>query len=149
LIIAIGNDHHGFAQKEIIKEQFFLPNQTVEWDDVGSFTQERVDYPHYAIEVARTVQEGRADYGILLCGTGVGMAIAANRFKGIYAAVAWSVELARKSKEDDNANILVFPSNFVQNTEVVPMVNAWIAAQFKEGRYRERLDMIDILGGVL
>jgi len=148
VIIAIGNDHHGFAQKQLIKEQFYLPEQMLEWHDVGSFNQDRVDYPHYGIAVARAVQDKSADCGILLCGTGVGMAIIANRFKGIYAALAWNVELARKSKEDDKANILVIPSDYVRDDEVIPMINAWVSAKFKGGRYQERLDMIDKLGGV-
>ena len=148
MIIAIGNDHHGFAQKQLIKEQFYLPEQMLEWHDVGSFSRDRVDYPHYGIAVARAVQDKSADCGILLCGTGVGMAIIANRFKGIYAALAWNVELARKSKEDDKANILVIPSDYVRDDEVIPMINAWVSAKFKGGRYQERLDMIDKLGGV-
>jgi len=147
VIIAIGNDHHGFAQKQLIKERLYLPEQILEWHDVGSFSPDRVDYPHYGIEVAREIQDDTADCGILLCGTGVGMAIIANRFKGIYAALAWNVELACKSKEDDNANILVIPSDYVRDDEVIPMINAWISAKFKEGRYRERLDMVDKLGG--
>jgi len=147
LIIAIGNDHHGFEQKEIIKEQFSISGQIIEWNDVGSFSRERVDYPHYAIEVARAVQNGQAECGILLCGTGVGMSVAANRFNNIYAALVWTEELACKSKEDDNANILVFPSDYVKNEHVVSMVRSWLFAKFKEGRYRQRLDTIDALKG--
>ncbi len=149
MIIAVGNDHHGLIQKEIVKAQFSLPHEVVEWNDVGSFTPERVDYPDYAIEVARAVQKKEAECGILFCGTGVGMSIAANRFKGIYAAIVWTSELAKKSKEDDNSNILVFPSDYINNSEIIPMINAWINAKFKGGRYAKRLDMIDRLGGVL
>ena len=148
MIIAIGNDHHGFAQKLLIKEQFDLPKLMLEWFDVGSFEQKRVDYPHYGIKVARAVAMGEAQFGILLCGTGVGMSIVANRFKGVYAALVWNSELARKSKEDDNANILVIPSDYIDEGELLPMIEAWMKATFKGGRYQERLDTIDELGGV-
>lgn len=148
MIIAIGNDHHGFVQKQIIKEQLTIENQPIEWLDVGSYGPERVNYPPYGIAVAHSLREGEAQYGILLCGTGVGMAIVANRFKGIYAAVAWNEELARKSKEDDKANILVIPSDYVRNEDVIKMIKAWILASFKGGRYQERIEMIDGMGGV-
>ncbi|TET06231.1 RpiB/LacA/LacB family sugar-phosphate isomerase [Candidatus Dependentiae bacterium] len=147
MIIAIGNDHHGFEQKRIIKEQLQLPHYTIEWLDAGSFSTERVDYPSYGIAVARALCKGQAQYGILLCGTGVGMAIVTNRFKGIYAALAWNEELAQKSKEDDNANILVIPSDYVTNEQVVSMITAWLSAPFKGGRYQDRITMIDKLGG--
>ena len=148
VIIAIGNDHHGYAQKQVIKEKIQVYDPSVEWLDVGSFNSERVDYPQYGIEVARALQEGKAQYGILLCGTGVGMAIVANRFKGIYAALVWNCELARKSKEDDKANILVIPSDYVTADEAAEMVQSWLSATFKQGRYQERIAMIDKLGGV-
>jgi ribose 5-phosphate isomerase B len=147
MIIAIGNDHHGFKQKKIIKEQLQLTHRTIEWLDVGSFSAERVDYPSYGIAVARALRKGKAQYGILLCGTGVGMTIVTNRFKGIYAALAWNEELAHKSKEDDNANILVIPSDYVTNEQAVSMIAAWLSAQFKGGRYQDRITMIDKLGG--
>jgi len=147
VVIAIGNDHHGFAQKEIIKERVRLPDQDIEWLDVGSFGSERVDYPSYGIAVAHALLEGKAQCGILLCGTGVGMSIVANRFREIYAALAWSEELARKSKEDDKANILVIPSDYVQNEMVIKMIKAWLLASFKGGRYQGRIEMIDELDG--
>jgi ribose 5-phosphate isomerase B len=147
MIIAIGNDHHGFEQKKIIKEQLQRTHPTIEWLDVGSFSAERVDYPPYGIAVAHALQKRQAQYGILLCGTGVGMAIVANRFKGIYAALTWNAELAQKSKQDDKANILVIPSDYVTNEQAVSMITAWLSAPFKGGRYQDRITMIDKLGG--
>ena len=148
MIIAIGNDHHGCEQKQRIKDMLILSGETIQWLDVGSSSPERVDYPPYGIDVAVALQEGRAQYGILLCGTGVGMSIVANRFAGIYAALAWNKELAQKSKEDDNANVLVIPSDYVSDDDAVAMIKTWLAASFKKGRYQERLAIIDKLGGV-
>ena len=148
VIIAIGNDHHGFVQKQIIKEQLTIKDHFIEWLDVGSYGPERVDYPPYGIAVAHALIEGKAQYGILLCGTGVGMSIVANRFKGIYAAVVWNEKLARKSKEDDRANILIIPSDYVHNEDIIKIIKVWILASFKGGRYQERIEMIDRIGGV-
>ena len=79
----------------------------------------------------------------MLCATGVGMAIAANRFPNIYAGLAWNEEIARLSKEDDNVNVLVLPSDFVSNEQMIAMTRAWLSAQFNEGRYAKRIAMID------
>ena len=148
MIIAIGSDHRGVEQKGHIKELFDIPEIMLEWYDVGSYNPQRVDYPPYGIKVAQAVQDGKAEFGILLCGTGVGMSIVANRFKGVYAALVWNEELARKSKEDDNANILVLPADYISNDEALKIVNAWMKATFKGGVYQDRLDLIDALGGV-
>ena len=137
--IAIGADHNGFRGKEYIKEQ--LAN--VEWLDVGTFDKERTDYPIFAKKVSEALLSGQAQQGVLLCGTGVGMAIAANRFPGIYAGLAWNEEIARLSKEDDNVNALVLPADFVSLDQMVAMVKAWRVAQFNEGRYAKRIAMID------
>jgi ribose 5-phosphate isomerase B len=86
---------------------------------------------------------GHAQQGILLCGTGVGMAITANRFPGVYAGLVWNEEIARLAKEDDKVNILVLPADFVSLDQLVAMVKAWQTAQFNEGRYAKRIAMID------
>ena len=137
--IAIGADHRGFIQKEFIKKH--IPD--VEWIDVGTHNEERTDYPIYAEKVVALMQEGAVDYGVLLCASGGGMAIAANRHKNIYAVVAWSGEIAKQSKEEDNCNVLVLPSDFVTNEDGVAMIQMWLAAIFKGERYAERIAMID------
>ena len=101
ITIAIGADHRGFAMKEYLKQNCIIPNYAFTWIDVGADSDTRSDYPIFAIRVAKYIQEKNAFYGILLCGTGIGMAIAANRFKGIYAGLAWNEESARLAKEDD------------------------------------------------
>jgi ribose 5-phosphate isomerase B len=116
----------------------------IEWIDVGAFDKERSDYPQFAIDLAQRIVQKQAQFGVLLCGSGIGMAIAANRFPGIYAAVAWSEEAAIMGREDDNANVLVIPSDFLSgDDQAILIIRAWLRAQFKGGRYQERLNMID------
>lgn len=137
--VAIGSDHRGFLQKEYIIKH--LPS--IEWIDVGTNSKERTDYPLFADKVVQEILEGHASYGILLCGTGGGMAIAANRHKNIYAVVAWNTEIAIRCKQEDNANILVLPSDYISDAQAVEMVTCWLAQEFNGGRYVERLAMID------
>lgn len=143
--IAIGADHRGFATKELIKEIVTDIDLTpIEWIDVGAFTNARSDYPEFAIKVAHELQKKHADFGVLLCGSGVGMAIAANRFEGIYAGIAWNDESARLGRSDDNTNVLVIPTDFVTDEEALEILRAWLRTDFKDsGRYKERLKMID------
>lgn len=144
--IVIGADHRGFAHKEYIKAAYKV-DSSIEWIDVGAYTAQRSDYPpiaHAAVEVMRA---GNADRGVLICGSGVGMAIVANRFSGIYAAQVWNEKVSRMSREHDNANIIVLPSDFISSDEAVACVRAWLAAQFLGGRHQERIAMIDALGG--
>ncbi len=137
--IAIGADHRGFAHKESIKQAF----ADVEWIDVGAYNDERSDYPLFARKVVQAMQDKRAVCGILLCGTGVGMAVTANRYNQIYAALVWNEEIARQSKSHDNANILVLPSDYISPDQAVAMIRAWLATEFLVGRYAERINMID------
>jgi ribose 5-phosphate isomerase B len=137
----IGADHRGYLYKEYIKKSI----QKVEWIDVGAFDAARSDYPIFAHEAAQILQKGMVDGGILLCGSGIGMAIVANRYKGIRAALVWNVTVAQQSKEHDNANMLVLPSNYISEQEAVACITKWYKAQFLGGRYQERCDMIDNL----
>ena len=137
--IAIGTDHRGFAHKEYV-----LKNLTnIAWVDVGAFSGERSDYPIFADQAVNLILTNTVSAAVLLCGSGSGMTIAANRHRGIYAAVAWLPEIARAVKEDDNANILVIPADYVTAQQTETIVQSWLTATFKNGRYRERLQMID------
>jgi ribose 5-phosphate isomerase B len=136
--IAIGSDHRGFFQKEYIKKECLYT-----WIDVGTYTDERTDYPLYVTPVVEHMLSHSVDYGVLLCSTGIGMAIAANRHSSIYAAVVWNSTIARLSKEDDNCNLLVLPSDYITDQEAVVCISTWLSARFKEGRYSKRLAMID------
>ena len=141
--VAIGADHRGYELKEYFENQTMIGGCNLRWLDVGVWSEKRADYPEYAIAVAKAMRAGKAQFGALMCGTGVGMAIAANRFPGIYAALVWNVEIARLSREDDNANILVFPADFITKKEGLGMLEAFFATEFKSGRYAARIQMID------
>lgn len=143
LKIAIGADHHGFALKESLKEVVGIGDCMITWIDVGATSDDRSDYPVFAIRAIEAMKFGDADLAVLMCGSGAGMAIAANRYHGIYAALAWNVQTARLAREDDNANILVLPSDYITPELAHEMVTEWLLAQFKQGRYAERLAIID------
>lgn len=148
LRIAIGTDHRGFEHKKVIQQAVSVEEKRIEWHDVGCFTSERCDYPPFAHYVVQDIKSGKADLGILLCGSGVGMAIAANRFNHIYAALVWNVETAVRSKEEDNANILVLPADYMTPQQSVEVVVAWLTADFLDNRYEKRLNIIDSWGGL-
>lgn len=137
--ISIGADHRGFALKKIIINYF----KDYQWIDVGTNSQDRTDYPLFAQKVCHDVLDGRADCGIVICGSGVGVSISANRFKGIYAALCWDPEVAKHAREYDGANVLALPANFVEPELAIDIVNAWTGAKFKGGIYQKRLDMIE------
>jgi ribose 5-phosphate isomerase B len=144
--LVIGSDHRGFHFKLVLQEQIKEFNGTpIEWLDAGAFDAERTDYPIYAAKVCEEILEGNADAGILICGSGIGMSIAANRFKGIYAGLAWNETSAHLAKEHDGSNVLVLPSDFISLHDAVSMVHAWMGAKFLGGRYEKRLEMIDKL----
>lgn len=144
--IAIGADHRGYEIKKYIIEHAKLGNDTITWIDEGTYSSERTDYPIYAEKVVHAMKSGKADRGVLLCGSGVGIAIAANRHEGVYAGVVWNEETARLAKEDDNVNVLVLPANFIDDQQAVELIERWLSAIFKGGRYQERISMIDALG---
>jgi ribose 5-phosphate isomerase B len=137
--ISIGSDHRGFILKQKIIENF----PSVEWSDVGVSSDDRTDYPIYAKKVCSEILNGKADLGILLCGSGVGMAIAANRHRGIYAANCWSKEVAALARQHDGINVLVLPADFVDLPKALEIIKSWLGSEFKGGRYQERLEMID------
>lgn len=137
--IAIGADHRGFMHKEYIIKH--MPD--IDWIDVGTDNSERTDYPLFSDKVVDLIRVGSVEYGVLLCGTGGGMAIAANRYTNIYAVVVWNAEIARRCRQEDNANVLVFPCDFISSDEAVALLREWLSHEFKGGRYAERIAMID------
>ncbi|MFI5332857.1 MAG: RpiB/LacA/LacB family sugar-phosphate isomerase [Candidatus Babeliales bacterium] len=145
--LIIGADHRGFAHKEFIKQNFVW-DKPIGWIDVGAYTNEPSDYPEFAIAACHDIHNGMAQKAILICGSGAGMAIIANRFAGIYAAVAWNEIIAFKAVEDDNVNVIVIPADFVDCEYGLDIVYAWLRAEFKHDHYQDRLDMIDNVGGV-
>jgi ribose 5-phosphate isomerase B len=142
-MIVIGSDHGGLELKEEIKA--LLAERGIECQDLGTNNGDSVDYPDYGQQVARRVSEGRAEKGILVCGTGIGMSIVANKFPGIRAALATDVFMATMAKEHNNANILVLGGRVLQNDVARQMVAAWLDTEFAGGRHQGRLDKISAL----
>lgn len=141
--IAIASDHRGFNHKRYILDHIISDNDMATWVDFGAFNADRSDYPLFAHAVCRAILEHRVDLGVLLCGSGVGMSIAANRFKGIYAALAWNEEVARISREHDCANILVLPADYISLPESIMIIRAWLMAMPLIDRHKDRLSLID------
>lgn len=139
-MIALGSDHGGYKLKEEIKK--YLEEIGIEYKDYGTYSEERTDYPIFAENVAKAVQSKECDKGILICKSGAGMTIVANKFKGIRAALGINEEVSRASKADDDINVLVLPSQYITTSASIASVRAWIGTSFKGGRYLERLQMI-------
>ena len=140
-MIAIGCDHGGYKLKEEIKR--YLDEIGIEYKDFGTDSEERTDYPIYAKKVSEAVSKKECERGILLCKSGCGMTIVANKFKGVRAGVAINEEEAKFAKADDNINILTLSGKNTSIEEAVKIIRVWIATEFKCGRYQERIDMIN------
>ncbi|MCR4842336.1 MAG: ribose 5-phosphate isomerase B [Eubacterium sp.] len=138
--IAIGNDHAAVDLKNSVME--YLEEKGIEIDDFGVQSTQRANYPVYAEKVAKKVLSGEYDCGILICGTGVGISIAANKFKGIRAAAVSDPTTARLVKQHNNANILCFGARIVGEELAHDIVDAYIEAQFEGGRHQDRIDLI-------
>lgn len=141
--IIIATDHRGFLLKEFIKETLSSEDLGITFIDVGAYNDDRSDYPIFARAAIQAMKQEKDSYALLLCGSGNGMAIMANRFQKIYAAVAWNEDIARLAKEDDNANVLVLPADFITREQSILIIKSWLAAEFKYGRYQKRIEMID------
>ncbi|BDC34492.1 ribose 5-phosphate isomerase B [Candidatus Dependentiae bacterium Noda2021] len=148
ITIAIGTDHRGYDYKNILISCTELSGHTIEWIDVGCMNPERCDYPAFAYKVVQHIKTEAADFGILLCGSGIGMSIAANRFAGIYAGLVWNQEVAVQCRADDSCNVLVIPADYLTADQLISMVSAWLKTTPKEGRYRARIEQIDSWGGL-
>ncbi len=138
--VAIGSDHAGFRMKETIK--MVLSRRKIEFIDVGPDSEDSVDYPDFAHKVARLVASGECERGILICGTGIGMSITANKVKGIRAAVAHNMFTARMAAAHNNANILCFGARVVPEDLACDMVESWLEEKFEGGRHARRVDKI-------
>ena len=138
--MAIGSDHAGYALKEDVKKVLEGRNDTVV--DAGTNTENSVDYPDFGIEVARLVSEGKAERGILICGTGIGMSITANKVKGIRAALVFDLYTAIQSRKHLDANILVLGGRITGKGLAEEIVRAWLDTPFEGGRHQKRIDKI-------
>lgn len=141
--IAIGCDHGGYNLKEAIKKH--LEGKSIEFKDFGVHNLDSVDYPDYALPVAEAVAGGEFDYGILICGTGMGISIAANKVKGIRAAVVSDTFTAEMSKLHNNANILAMGERVVGQGLALRILDTWLEAEFEGGRHLKRVDKITLI----
>jgi ribose 5-phosphate isomerase B len=138
--IALASDHAGYAEKERLKR--VLTDLGVEFDDLGTASDESVDYPDYARKVAERVAQGAVEQGLLVCGSGTGMAITANKVPGVRAAVAWSEETARLARMHNDANVLAIGARTTPEGDIPKIVRAWFATDFEGGRHASRVAKI-------
>lgn len=139
--IAIASDHGGFDMKQALIKYFASKNQPL--IDLGTHDSCSVDYPDYADKMAKYILDGQAQLGILICGTGIGISIAANRHKGIRAALLYNDFVAQKAKEHNNANIIVFGGRTMEIPDVIRYCETFLNASFESGRHQQRLDKLD------
>ena len=142
-MIALGSDHGGLALKEALKQ--LLTERGLAAEDCGTLNSDSVDYPDFGIKVANKVSAGEAELGILVCGTGIGMSIVANKFPRVRAALVTDSFMARMAKEHNNANILVLGGRVINESQAREIVAAWLDATFEGGRHQWRLDKIAAL----
>lgn len=138
--IVIGSDHAGFEMKEKIKKAFA---SKYEFTDKGTYSADSVDYPDYAHQVAEAVVSGSFEKGILLCGSGNGVAMAANKHHGIRAALCWTPEIAGLARQHNDANILCIPARFVDEKTAFEMIERFFDISFEGGRHLKRVEKID------
>jgi ribose 5-phosphate isomerase B len=139
--VAIGSDHGGFELKEkVIK---FLIGNGYDILDLGCDSLESVDYPKYGRLVGEAVVEGKADKGIVICGTGIGISIAANKVKGVRAALCTNTTTARLTREHNDANVLAFGARMVGDILAFEMVNTFLTTEFEGGRHQKRIDQLE------
>ncbi len=136
--LAIGCDHAGFSLKEFLKLNF----NEIDWLDKGCYSADSVDYPDFAHAVARSIEDKETELGILICGSGNGISIAANKHADIRAAIAWKPELASLARQHNDANILSLPARFISELEAIEIVKAFLEASFEGGRHQARVDKI-------
>jgi len=138
--IALGSDHAGFELKEDLRA--FLAERQVEVLDLGAFGEAPVDYPDVAMKVAEKVSGGEVERGLLICGTGIGMSIVANRFAGVRAALCHDPYTARISREHNNANLLALGGRLIGKGLAREILKVWLETEFQGGRHQKRLDKI-------
>ena len=139
--IAVASDHGGFALKELVKKH--LEQRNLEVLDLGTHSEESVDYPVYGRRCAEAVASGEADLGIVCCGTGIGISIAANKVKGIRCGLCTSVEMAHLTKQHNNANMIALGGRTTAPELALAIVDEWLDTDFEGGRHQRRVDMLD------
>jgi len=138
--IAIGSDHAGFLLKEKLKS--YLKEKGFDVMDFGTYSEERADYPDFAHPVAISVEKKEVDFGLLMCGSGNGINMTANKHKGIRAALCWNADIAALARQHNDANILTLPARFISEDEAKKSVDVFFSTSFEGGRHTERVNKI-------
>ncbi|NQU85320.1 MAG: ribose 5-phosphate isomerase B [Mariniphaga sp.] len=141
-VIALASDHAGFDKKEVIKK--YLNSKKIQYKDFGCFSAEDVDYPDFAHKIAEAIDKGEFETGITFCGSGQGISITANKHQNVRSALCWNAEIAKLSKEHNNANICAIPGRYVTNEEAIAIVKAYLSASFEGGRHLRRIKKIPL-----
>lgn len=139
--IAVGSDHAGYEAKKVVVD--WLSRHGYDVTDKGTFSIDSVDYPDFAKAVAHSVAQGESQQGILLCGSGVGVSIVANKVKGVRAALVFNEEIAHLSREHNNANVMCLPARFLTADQIERCLTNWFQAKFEGGRHARRVEKIE------
>lgn len=139
--IIIASDHAGFYLKEDMKQ--FLTESGYLVTDIGTYSPDSVDYPDFAHALAEQIEKGIFEKGILICSSGVGVSITANRHPDVRAALCWNAELAKYSRLHNNSNVLCLPANFIKTEEARGILNSWLNTEFEGGRHQRRVSKIE------
>ncbi len=140
MTIAIGADHAGFKMKEFLKS--YLQSKGILVTDYGCFSEERADYPDYAHPVSMAVVNKEVDFGVLLCGSGNGISMTANKHKGIRSAICWTAEIASLARQHNDANVLTLPARFISDEEALKCIDVFLSTPFEGGRHADRVKKI-------
>ncbi len=140
--IALGSDHAGYKTKELVKS--VLDEMSIPYEDFGTHTTDSCDYPDYAHAVGNAVAKNEDQLGILVCGSGIGVSMAANKVKGIRAALVFNEEMAKLSKQHNNANVLCLGERTTDEKAIPGIVKTWLATEFEGGRHAKRVDKIEV-----
>ena len=143
MVIAVASDHGGFKLKLAVKEHLIGRGYKVV--DLGTDTEDSVDYPVYGQACGEEVAAGKADLGVVCCGTGIGISIAANKVKGVRCALCTSVDMAELAKQHNNANVLALGGRILETEEAIRITDAWLDSEFQGGRHKRRTDMLDAM----
>lgn len=138
--ISLGSDHAGFELKQHIKEYLqSITDYRIELNDWGCYTEDRVDYPDFAHKVAGDITEGKSDLGILVCGSGNGISMAANKWEDIRCALCWNSEITEMARLHNDANILSLPGRYISKEEAIKCVDIFLKTEFEGGRHSDRI----------
>ena len=141
--IAIASDHGGFQLKEQLKD--YLIKKGFDVDDVGTYSMDSCHYPEFAIKCANKVKDGECRFGIIVCTSGEGVAIAANKIKGVRAGIGYNVTVSRLMREHNDANVITFGAKFTSFKQAIARIDAFLKAEFAGGRHAIRVQMINDL----